>query len=159
MQTALAVRETVMKLLDVMVYILVYFGSMIIMIASADWRLVLPMLVWLVLYIGTQIYFVPRLKNIATEQADARSTMTGRIVDSYTNIQTVKLFAHTDKETDYARESMDGFLDTVYRQMRLVTNLNVTMNVINYSLAFSIAAVSIWLWINNSVSKIGRAHV
>src|SRR5690554_6690079 len=78
--------------------------------------------------------------------------MTGRIVDSYTNIQTVKLFAHTDKETDYARESMDGFLDTVYRQMRLVTGLNVTMNVINYSLAFSIAAVSIWLWINNSVS-------
>ena len=152
MQTALAVRETVMKLLDVMVYILVYFGSVIIMIASADWRLVLPMLVWLVLYIGTQIYFVPRLKNIATEQADARSTMTGRIVDSYTNIQTVKLFAHTDKETDYARESMDGFLDTVYRQMRLVTGLNVTMNVINYSLAFSIAAVSIWLWINNSVS-------
>lgn len=152
MQTALAVRETVMKLLDVMVYVLVYFGSVIFIISSADIRLVLPMLVWLALYIGAQLYFVPRLKNIATEQADARSTMTGRIVDSYTNIQTVKLFAHTDKETEYARESMDGFLETVYRQMRLVTGLNVTMNIINYSLAFTIAAVSIWLWMSGSVS-------
>lgn len=152
MQTALAVRETVMKLLDVMVYILVYFGSVIFIISSADLRLVFPMLIWLLLYIGAQLYFVPRLKNIATEQADARSTMTGRIVDSYTNIQTVKLFAHTDKETDYARESMDGFLNTVYRQMRLVTGLNVTMNVINYSLAFTIAAVSIWLWMSGSVT-------
>ncbi len=152
MQTALAVRETVMKLLDVMVYVLVYFGSVIFIIASADIRLMLPMLVWLALYISAQLYFVPRLKNIATEQADARSTMTGRIVDSYTNIQTVKLFAHTDKETEYARESMDGFLETVYRQMRLVTGLNVTMNLINYSLAFTISAVSIWLWMSGSVS-------
>lgn len=152
MQTSLAVRETVMKLLDVMVYVLVYFGSVIFIISSADIRLVLPMLVWLALYIGAQLYFVPRLKNIATEQADARSTMTGRIVDSYTNIQTVKLFAHTDKETEYARESMDGFLETVYRQMRLVTGLNVTMNIINYSLAFTIAAVSIWLWMSGSVT-------
>lgn len=152
MQTALAVRETVMKLLDVLVYVLVYFGSVIFIIANADLRLVLPMLVWLALYIGTQFYFVPRLKKIATEQADARSTMTGRIVDSYTNIQTVKLFAHTDKETEYARESMDGFLETVYRQMRLVTGLNLCMNIINYTLAFSIAAVSIWLWMSGSVS-------
>jgi ATP-binding cassette, subfamily B, multidrug efflux pump len=152
MQTALAVRETVMKLLDVLVYVLVYFTSMLVMIASADVRLVLPMLVWLAIYIGLQWYFVPRLKAVATEQADARSTMTGRIVDSYTNITTVKLFAHTDTEADYAQSSMETFLQTVYRQMRLVTGLNVSVQTGNYLLAFSIAAVSIWLWSDNAIT-------
>ena len=152
MQTSLAVRETVMKLLDVLVYILVYFTSMLVMIASADLRLVLPMLIWLALYIGLQWYFVPKLKAVSTEQTDARSTMTGRIVDSYTNIATVKLFAHTDKEADYAQESMDGFLQTVYRQMRLVTGINVSVQTINYILAFSIAAVSIWLWTAEAIT-------
>lgn len=152
MQTALSVRETVMKLLDVIVYILVYFTSVLVMIAAADVRLVIPMLVWMGLYILAQLYFVPRLKQVATEQADARSLMTGRIVDSYTNIQTVKLFSHTDRETDYARNSMSGFMDTVYRQMRLVTWLNVTVTSINYLLAFAVAAVSIYLWMQSDIS-------
>jgi ATP-binding cassette subfamily B multidrug efflux pump len=152
MQTALSVRETVMKLLDVMIYILVYFVSALVMVGSSDWRLMLPMLLWLALYIGIQVYFVPRLKRVATEQADARSNMTGRIVDSYTNIQTVKLFSHTSRETDYARDSMDGFLNTVYRQMRLATGLNVSVNMINYILAFTIAAVSIWLWADSAIT-------
>ncbi|MGL5359966.1 MAG: ABC transporter ATP-binding protein [Shewanella sp.] len=152
MQTSLAVRETVMKLLDVLVYILVYFTSMLVMIASADLRLVIPMLVWLALYVGLQWYFVPKLKRVATEQADARSTMTGRIVDSYTNITTVKLFAHTDKEADYAKASMQQFLGTVYRQMRLVTKISVSVQVINYLLAFSIAAVSIALWTESAIT-------
>lgn len=152
MQTSLAVRETVMKLLDVLVYILVYFTSMLVMIASADLRLVVPMLVWLILYVGLQWYFVPRLKSVSTEQADARSTMTGRIVDSYTNITTVKLFAHTQKEAEYAKSSMQIFLDTVYRQMRLVTGISVSVQIINYLLAFSIAAVSIALWTESAIT-------
>ncbi|RKF17518.1 ABC transporter ATP-binding protein [Alginatibacterium sediminis] len=152
MQTSLAVRETVMKLLDVLMYIVVYFFSMLFVIAQADIRLVLPMLVWLIIYIGIQLYFVPRLKNIAKYQADARSTMTGRIVDSYTNIATVKLFSHTQREADYAQEGMDGFLDTVYIQMRLVTALNFCVQSLNYLLTFSISALAIWLWINGSVS-------
>lgn len=153
MQTALAVRETVMKLLNVMVYILVYFASVLAMVASADWRLMVPMLAWLLLYILTQLYFVPRLKQVATEQADARSTMTGRVVDSYTNIQTVKLFAHTDRETTYARESMDGFMQTVYKQMRLVTGLNFTINAINYLLVFAITGLAIWLWMHEQIGS------
>lgn len=146
MQTALAVRESVMKLLDVLVYILVYFTSMLAIVAVADWRLMMPMLVWLLGYIAVQFYFVPRMKAVAAQQADARSAMTGRIVDSYTNIQTVKLFSHTRRESDYARESMEGFMGTVHHQMRLVTGLNVVVNILNYLLAFSVAAVSIWLW-------------
>ncbi|MCG9723337.1 ABC transporter ATP-binding protein [Shewanella sp. Isolate7] len=152
MQTSLAVRETVTKLLDVLVYILVYFLSMLVIIADADLRLMLPMLAWLMLYVGLQCYYLPKLKRVSTEQADARSTMTGRIVDSYTNIATVKLFSHTQKEAQYAKESMTGFLDTVYRQMRLVTGINVSVQVINYLLAFTVAAVSIWLWRDNAIT-------
>lgn len=152
MQTSLAVRETVMKLLDVLVYIMVYFTSMLVMIASADMRLMLPMLAWLAIYIGLQWYFVPKLKAVSTEQADARSTMTGRIVDSYTNIATVKLFSHTQQEAEYAQSSMKTFLDTVHRQMRLVTGINVSVQLLNYFLAFSVAAVSIWLWSDSAIS-------
>lgn len=152
MQTSLAVRETVMKLLDVLMYILIYFTSMLVMIASADLRLMLPMLVWLFAYIAIQWKLVPKLKAISAKQADARSTMTGRIVDSYTNISTVKLFSHTKQEADYARDSMSLFLDTVYGQMRLVTVINVAVQIINYVLAFTIAAVSIWLWADNAIT-------
>ncbi|MCL1146760.1 ABC transporter ATP-binding protein/permease [Shewanella marinintestina] len=152
MQTSLAVRETVTKLLDVLVYILVYFTSMVVMIAKADLRLMVPMLIWLAVYVGLQWRFLPQLKKVSTEQADARSTMTGRIVDSYTNIATVKLFSHTQKEAEYAKGSMRTFLETVYRQMRLVTWINVSVQIINYILAFSITAVSIWLWQGDAIT-------
>ena len=158
MQTALSVREAVMKLLDVMVYVLVYFISMLVLVAQSDWRLMIPMLVWLICYIGIQIFFVPKLKRVATEQADARSVMTGRIVDSYTNINTVKLFAHTQRESDYAKESMDGFLKTVYSQMRLGTGFNVLVNLINYLLTFSVAGVSIYLW-SDSIVTVGAIAI
>ncbi|MDP5145049.1 ABC transporter ATP-binding protein [Shewanella sp. ULN5] len=152
MQTALAVRETVMKLLDVLMYILIYFTSMLVMIASADVRLMLPMLIWLFAYVTIQWKLVPKLKAISAEQADARSSMTGRIVDSYTNISTVKLFSHTKQEADYAQDSMMTFLKTVYGQMRLVTVISVLVQIINYLLAFTIAAVSIWLWADDAIT-------
>ncbi|MEP0071420.1 MAG: ABC transporter ATP-binding protein [Marinomonas sp.] len=152
MQTSLAVRETVMKLLDVLMYIAVYFISMVVLIANADYRLMLPMLAWLVLYVSLQFYFIPKLKKISAEQADARSTMTGRVVDSYSNVSTVKLFSHHQREAEYAKEGMDGFLRTVYRQMRLVTMLNVGVQGCNYLLTFSIAALSIWLWTDSVIS-------
>ncbi len=152
MQTSLAVRETVMKLLNVMVYVLVYFGAMLYFVAASDPRLMLPMLVWLACYIGLQFYFVPRLKEVASRQADARSEMTGRIVDSYTNIATVKLFSHTQREESYAKDSMAIFLKPVYQQMRLATWLNVSVQSLNYLLVFCIAALSIWLWSLSAIS-------
>ncbi len=152
MQTGLSIRESVMKILDVAVYISVYFTAMLFMVAQADPRLAIPLLIWLVAYIGIQFYFVPRLKKVSTEQADARSLMTGRVVDSYTNISTVKLFSHTDGETAYAEEGMKSFLDTVYRQMRFATGFNISVELINYLLVFSISALSIWLWIDSAIS-------
>mgnify|MGYP001184937151 CR=1 FL=1 len=152
MQTSLAIREAVMKLLDMFVYVCVYFVAMISMVASADYRLALPLVAWLVIYVGLIAYFVPRLKVVSAEQADARSAMTGRVVDSYTNISTVKLFSHARREEDYARESMDMFLDTVHRQMRLVTLFQTTIYANNSLVVFAVSALSIGFWMNGVVS-------
>lgn len=152
MQNANSVRETVLKLVDLSVYIAVYMVSMLVMIAEADKVLVVPILVWLLFYIAIQVYFVPRLKTISTDQANAQSQMTGRIVDTYTNITTVKLFSHSQRETTYARAGMTQFLHTVYRQMRTLTSLLYSVDLINYLLLFSIAALSIQLWLAETVT-------
>ncbi|MET3926155.1 ABC transporter ATP-binding protein [Devosia sp. 2618] len=152
MQTSLAVREVVMKLLDMLVYVVVYFTGALILAASADWRLAIPFLLWLVAYVAMMIYFIPRLGKISEAQADARSLMTGRIVDSYTNIATVKLFSHSNREEKYAKEAMDLFLDTVYRQMRLFSVLNFLVLWSNALLLFAVAATGIWLWLGGLMS-------
>ena len=152
MQTSLAVREVVMKLLDMLVYVVVYFTGAVILAASADWRLAIPFLAWLVAYVSMMFYFIPRMGKISQAQADARSMMTGRIVDSYTNIATVKLFSHSNREETYAKEAMDGFLDTVYRQMRLFTVLNMLVLWSNALLLASVGAMGIWLWMQGVMS-------
>ncbi|MGP2493448.1 ABC transporter ATP-binding protein [Mesorhizobium sp. PUT5] len=152
MQTALAVRDCVIKLSDVLNYVVVYFLGMLVIVGSADWRLAAPLGAWLVGYVLLLRYFIPRLGRVGQEQADARSLMTGRIVDSYTNIQTVKLFSHARREASFARESMMLFLDTVYRSMRLVTSLYGVLYVLNSLLLFSVAALSIWLWLGEAVT-------
>ena len=152
MQTALAVRESVMKLLDVILFVTVYVVTMLVLIASADLRLCLPLLIWLVLYIGLQLIFVPKLKNISQIQANSRSTMTGRIVDSYTNIVTLKLFSFSSRESQYVKEGMTEFLNTVHPQMRLVTGLNICLWIINMLLVFSTLALGIYLWMQQSIT-------
>jgi len=146
MQTALAVRDTVMKLLDVLLFVVIYLVTALILVANADLRLCVPLLIWLCLYIAVQYYFVPKMKAIAMHQADARSMMTGRIVDSYTNIVSLKLFSHDSRESDYVRAGMSDFLNTVHPQMRLATLLNITLWTLNMLLVFSTAALGIYLW-------------
>lgn len=152
MQTALAVRDTVMKLLDVLLFVVIYLVTALVLVGSADLRLCAPLLIWLILYICVQRHFVPKMKRIARKQADARSLMTGRIVDSYTNIVTLKLFSHNSRESEYVRDGMNEFLDTVHPQMRLVTKLNVSLWALNMSLVFSVAALGIYLWLEGAVS-------
>ncbi len=152
MQTALAVRESVMKLLDVMLFATIYMVTGIILIANSDLRLSLPVVFWLAAYIAVLRFFLPRLKDISTRQADARSMMTGRIVDSYTNILTLKLFSHSRREADYVKEGMEEFLDTVHPQMRLVTWLNLAVWSINMLLVFATGTTGILLWIDSSIS-------
>jgi ATP-binding cassette, subfamily B, multidrug efflux pump len=159
MQTALAVRDTVMKLLDVMLFVTVYLITTLLLVADADPRLCIPLLVWLVIYIGILYFFVPRLRNISTIQANARSLMTGRIVDSYTNIITLKLFSHTQRESNYVKEAMHEFITTVHPQMRLVTWLNVSVWLINMLLVFVTGALGIYLWLENTISPGAMAIV
>lgn len=152
MQTSLAVRETVMKMLDIMVYVSVYFISVVFLVMAMDLRLGLPFLIWFVSYVCILRFFIPRLKKVSQLQADARSTMTGRIVDCYTNIQTVKLFSHSTKETEYAKESMDDFLQTVYPQMRLVTLLDGTIWFSNALLVFAVVSIGLFYWQDGTVT-------
>lgn len=152
MQTALAVRETVMKTLDVMLFITVYLVTTLFLVANADPYLCIPLFIWLVVYSIILYYFIPRLKQISEWQADARSSMTGRVVDSYTNILTLKLFSHTQRESDYVKTSMENFLGTVHPQMRLVTGLLACVWSINMLLVFSIGALGIYLWLNGNIS-------
>jgi ATP-binding cassette subfamily B multidrug efflux pump len=152
MQTALAVREFVMKLVDVLNYVIVYFVGILIIVASADLRLAIPLVFWLAGYLALLRYYIPRLGKIAEEQADARSIMTGRVVDSYSNIQTVKLFSHAGREAAYAREGMTGFLHTVYRQMRMITGLYASLYMLNGVALFVVGALSLYLWSAGAIS-------
>lgn len=152
MQTALAVRECVIKLFDVLNYVTVYFIGTVVIIGAADWRLAMPLIAWLGLYVVLLRYFVPRLGKVAADQADARSIMTGRIVDSYTNIQTVKLFSHAQRELTFAKEGMSDFLGTVHRQMRLVTKLYTCLYLLNSLLLFSVGFLAIYLWVESLIT-------
>ena len=152
MQTAIAVRESVMKVLDVMLFVAVYMVTTVLLVASSDWRLSLPIIIWLVLYFLVLRYFVPKLKNISTLQADARSLMTGRIVDSYTNIITLKLFSQINRESEYVKEGMNEFLQTVHPQMRLATQLEFCVWTLNMLLIFSTGLLGILLWQGSAIT-------
>ncbi|MEL6504267.1 MAG: ABC transporter ATP-binding protein [Pseudomonadota bacterium] len=147
MQTALGVRETLMKMLSVFVYVATYFVGGVFLIATFDLVLAAPFLLWLCLYGTAMWYFLPKMARISRLQADARSKMTGRVVDSYTNIATVKLFAHAGREVRYAQDSMEEFLDTVHPQMRLATKIDVTIDVLNNVLLFTVGAIAIGQWL------------
>lgn len=151
MQTALAVRDTLMVCADMAVYILVYFLTSGMVLFSFDPWLVAPFLVWIVLYAGTVSYFLPRLGKTAQDQADARALMTGRVTDAYSNISTVKLFSHGQRESEYTRKAMQTFMGTVHGQMRLVTKLETSVHLVNVGLIVMTCAVSIGLWMQNQV--------
>lgn len=152
MQTSLGVRDAVLKTTEILLYVGIYFLSALVLFAYSDWRLALPMVGWLLAY-GVILYFlVPKMAALSEAQAEARSMVTGRVVDGYTNITTVKMFAHADAEDGFAREGMENFLDTVHRTMRLATWMLFLMTAINAVLFFSIAGLAIWLWHVNIVT-------
>jgi ATP-binding cassette subfamily B multidrug efflux pump len=152
MQTSLAVREVTMKILDVFVYVVSYFISMFVVVGSSDWRLLGPMALWVLFYCSLLAFFIPRLRTISERQADARSMMTGRIVDSYTNIATVKLFSYAGREETYAKRGMDEFLQTVHGQMRYITTFHGLVHMNNALLTFLTTTMSIWFWMNGTIA-------
>ncbi len=152
MQTAQAVRDVMDKLVGAIVYVSVYFIGAVVLVALADLILVLPLLGWLAGYIAIIVFFVPRMRKLSMAQADARAKLTGRVVDSYTNIQTVKLFAHARREQDYAREAMVEFMGTVHPMFRLVSRLNVYLELLNSSLLAGITGFAIYAWLQSWIS-------
>uniref|UniRef100_A0A1I8AN38 Multidrug ABC transporter ATP-binding protein n=1 Tax=Steinernema glaseri TaxID=37863 RepID=A0A1I8AN38_9BILA len=146
MQTALAVRETLFMAVEVVVGMSAYLIGILILAGSFDRLLILPFLLWLVGYALACVYFVPRLGKVGAEQADARALMTGRITDAYTNINTVKLFAHTRREADHAKNAMRRFQETGHAQMRLISMFEVANHVLATLLLISSAGLALYLW-------------
>lgn len=151
MQTALAVRDTVMIVTDILVFVVIYFVTMAAVAGSFDRLLLWPFIVWLGLYVLTLRFFVPRLGKASKAQADARSLMTGRVTDAYTNIATVKLFSHSAHEAGFARSAMREFMATAYRQMRLVSGFEMVNHVLSMGLIASTAGATLWLWSRGEV--------
>ncbi len=123
MQTALAVRDVWFIVSDIMVYVVIYFVTIVTVVGNFNLMIIWPFLIWLVLYSCALYYFIPRLAKVSQRQADARSLMTGRITDAYTNISTVKLFSHAGREAGYAKTAMQEFLVTVKKQMQMVSGV------------------------------------
>ena len=151
MQTALAVRDTWMIVADIMVFVGIYFITMVAVVGSFDAWVLLPFLGWLALYVLALVWFVPRLGKVAKAQADARSLMVGRITDAYTNIATVKLFSHGRREATFAKGAMQEFMGSVHAQMRLITGVEITNHVLSMALIGSTAGVTVWLWTQGQV--------
>jgi len=151
MQTALAVRDMWFILADILVFVIIFFVTMLAVLQHFSPWLMLPFLGWLVLYFGALIYFVPRLSRVSQAQADARSIMTGRITDAYTNIATVKLFSHAGREAGYAKSAMQEFITSVHRQMRLVSSVEILNHVLIMTLIISSAGIALWLWSHGQV--------
>ncbi|MWP45962.1 ABC transporter ATP-binding protein [Gilliamella sp. Pas-s27] len=151
MQTALAIRDTCFLVSDIFIYVLISFITMATIIGQLNIWLLIPFVIWCLIYGIAMYYFIPRLSKVASMQADARSTMTGRVTDAYTNIMTVKLFSHSGNEAKYAQESMDEFLVTVNKQMRLVSTFEIVNHLLSVSLILSTTGVALWLWTNQLI--------
>jgi ATP-binding cassette subfamily B multidrug efflux pump len=151
MQTALAVRDTVMTVTDMFMYVAVYFITTGVILFNLDSLLLIPFIAWFVLVWLAMWYFIPKLKQTAIVQADARALMTGRITDAYANIMTVKLFSHSRRELGYAKNAMGQFLGTVHAQMRWVSYLEVSTHLISVVLVSSTAGISLYLWQQGAV--------
>ena len=151
MQTALALRDVVMTVADMVVYVLVYFITSGVILSSFDAWLIVPFICWMIGFAMIMRFLIPKLGRTAARQADARSLMTGRITDAYSNIATVKLFSHGAREAAYAKQSMEEFMVTVHAQMRLATLLHTCSFIVNSSLTVGTTALGIWLWYHGQV--------
>ena len=151
MQTGPALRESVVAGTNAVWYILVYGGSAIFLMSSSDVRLAIPVMLWFLGYAVFLSYFVPRLRDRSREMSEVRSALTGRIVDSYTNILTVKLFARPRDEDDFVRAAVDEHTVTFRRQLRLITLFSLTLTLLNASMVVGTGVAAVWLWTSGKI--------
>jgi ATP-binding cassette subfamily B multidrug efflux pump len=151
-QTGPALRQAVVSLIDAVWYVVVYTGSGLFLFAEADIRLTVPLALWIVAYVVVLTHFVPKVKDNATIMSEARSLLTGRIVDSYTNVMTVKLFAHAEREDEYAREAIVDHTAKLHVMMRQISAMNFSLIVINGLLIAGTLGTALWLWQGGAIT-------
>ena len=145
-QAAASLRDLVVQVIDALWFVAVFAISALVIFAETDWRLACPLALWIAGYLATLAYFIPRIRRRSQELAHMRATLTGRIVDSYANIQTVKLFAHLEREDQHAREALLDHTAAFHRQTRMITLLNLTVSTSNSLLLASVGGAAVWLW-------------
>ncbi|MFP4125288.1 MAG: ABC transporter ATP-binding protein [Alphaproteobacteria bacterium] len=146
MQTGPSLRESVIQVVDALWFVSIYTLSALALFWDVDARLMAPLILWIAGFVAAIAYFVPRVGRRAAVMSEARSTLAGRIVDSYTNMATVKLFAHTDREEDQAKRAFDDHTATFNAQLRVITFMEVTIWALNGTLITATAALALWLW-------------
>jgi ATP-binding cassette subfamily B multidrug efflux pump len=151
-QTGQAFRQSLVEAVDALWFVAIYWTSAAVIFFELDARLLWPLLIWMAGFLVTIRYFVPKLIAKSTVVSEARSTLTGRIVDSYTNILTVKLFAHTDGEDAYAQEAIADHTDKFKSQMRTITGLEMTQWVLTGMLITFTTGLALWLWSKGKIT-------
>jgi ATP-binding cassette subfamily B multidrug efflux pump len=152
MQTGNSLRDSAVQAVDALWHVLIYAISSLVLFAEADWRLMIPLLAWIAAYIVALWYFVPRVKERSVVSSDARSKLMGRIVDGYTNITTLKLFAHTNFEQQYAREAISEQTEKSQLAGRVVTAMDTVITTMNGILIVTTTGLALWLWTQSLIS-------
>ena len=152
MQTGASLRESAVQMVDAVWYIAVYTGSALWLFAQADPWLMAPLAIWMVVYCGLMAYFVPRMEARAWVASDARSKAMGRIVDGYTNIATLKLFSHSQREDRYVRDAIGDLAIKHRAQTRVTTAMDTAIAVVNGFLIVGTCALALWLWSRGQIS-------
>ncbi len=152
MQTGNSLRDSAVQAVDALWHVLIYAISSLVLFAEADWRLMIPLLTWIAAFIGALCYFVPRVKERSVVSSDARSKLMGRIVDGYTNITTLKLFAHTNFEQQYAKEAINEQTEKAQLAGRVVTSMDVVITSMNGLLIVSTTGLALWLWTQSLIT-------
>ena len=152
MQTGNSLRDSAVQLVDAIWHVVIYAVTSLVLFAEADWRLMIPLIIWIVAYSVSLSFFVPRVKQRSVVSSEARSKLMGTIVDGYTNIATIKLFAHNDLEKRYAREAIQEQTDKTQHASRMVTTMDITLSTLNGLLIVSTSALALWLWSQSLIS-------
>ncbi|WP_039661137.1 MULTISPECIES: ABC transporter ATP-binding protein [Pantoea] len=152
MLTGSSLRDSAVQLVDAIWHVLIYAVTSLVLFADADWRLMIPLIIWMVAYSASLRFFVPRVKARSVVSSESRSKLMGTIVDGYTNIATIKLFAHSDLERKYAREAMQEQTEKTQHAGRMVTSMDLTLSALNGLLIVSTSALALWLWSQSLIS-------
>ena len=152
MQAGSALRDSAVQSVDALWHVILYVVSALYLFAEADWRLVIPLVLWIVGYCCMLGYFVPRMQARAVTASEARSKLMGRIVDGYTNIGTLKLFAHARQEENYARQALAEQTEKQQLSTRVITAMDVSINTLNGVLIVGTAGLALWLWSQDSIT-------